>query len=37
MKVIVKYKTVKKKLDIPDNLSSYELLQKAVEIHNVTG
>ena len=37
MKVIVKYKTVKKKLDVPDNLSIYELLQKAVEIHNATG
>ena len=37
MKIIVKYKAVKKKLDVPDNLSGYDLLQKAVEIHNATG
>ena len=37
MKIIVKYKTTRKKLDVPDNLSVQDLLAKARELHDASG
>ena len=37
MKVIIKYKTTRKKLDVPDNLSVQDLLVKAQELHDASG
>ena len=37
MKIIVKYKTTRKKLDVPDNLSVQDLLAKAQELHDASG